>query len=396
MRKVDVIVLGAGISGSLTALLLSRKGYHVTIISQDNGTKNHLPESWVYNPPNSIKNLKLEENILSTLRKQSRSSFCSADGRFSIEMRVADTNKKIENGDLVQVDRNQFDQVLLRLALEAGADFFPASIIESCSISPSEVKICILKEGKSHEFTAPFIIDATGKRAFLSNHLHLPTKEVKLDARLAYFSHFEMQTRNLDEIRIVSIEGGYLFCIPISEQRLSIGCVLSEQIVDTNSSHDTIFDCAISLSPYATELIAGAKRVLPIIPAKNYKKICLEPASPFYRLVGDAAAFLDPFFCPGIDFAFFSAEQAVLSIEENSPSNYQAALMNWLEEAKETVYQKIAQSEWGALMRLFADPHLPFAVPLMLTQAFTQIVGKTLSLKEGMEVARRTYEISAD
>ncbi len=395
MREVDVVVLGAGIGGSVAAGLMSREGYRVAIISQDAGTKNHLPESWDYKPLHRITNLGSGEKILSTLKKQSHCCFCSADGRRSVEMTVTDVQNKIEIGDLVQVDRNQFDRVLLESALEAGAKFFPMSTLERCEISSSGVATCISKGGELHEFTSSFIIDATGKRAFLSNHLKLPTREETLDTRVACFSHFETPASKVDGIRIVAIEGGYLFCIPISDQKLSVGCVLAERLVDLSASPEKIFGFAISLSPYVTELLAGAKRVLPVIPAKNTQKICLEPAGPRYRLVGDAAAFLDPFFCPGIDFALFSAEQAALTIEEDSALGYQRAIMDWLEESKRSVYQKMENSEWGAIMRLFADPHLPFTLPLMLTQAFTQIVGAEIPLNVGIKAARRAYDLSS-
>ena len=395
MRKVDVVVLGAGISGSVAATLLSQKGYRVAMISRDAGTKNHLPESWIYDPSNRLRALGLEERILPALKKQNCCCFCSADGSKSIEIVVADMQKKIKGGDLVQVDRNEFDQGLLSAALESGVEFFPMSPVESCKFSSSVETSCVSQGGEVQRFTSSFIIDATGKSAFLSNFLNLPTREEKLDARLAYFSHFEVQEKKIDKITIISIEGGYLFCIPISDHKLSVGCVLAEQAVGLDAVSEKVFNYAVSLSSYVTDLIAGAKRVLPIILAKNYRRICLESAGPSYRLVGDAAAFLDPFFCPGIDFAFFSAEQAVLTIENNSPLSYQTAMMKWLEASKETVYQKMEKSEWGAIMRLFADPHLPFSVPLMLTQAFTRVVGRQVSLSAGVQAARRAYEISS-
>ena len=394
MRKVDVVVLGSGISGSVAAMLLAQKGYRVAMISRDGGTKNHLPESWFYHPFNKVHDLGLEDKILPALTKQTSCCFRSADGSISIEIAIADAQKTIRNGDLVQVDRNVFDRVLLNAALEAGVEFFPMSLIKSVQLSSLVETICVFQKGESQQFLSSFIIDATGKSAFLSNHLNLPVSEEKLDARLAYFTHFELLEHKIEKITIISVEGGYLFCVPISHQRISVGCVLAEQAIDKSVVAEEVFAHAVSLSSYVTDLITGAKRVLPIIPAKNHRKICLDPAGLRYRLVGDAAAFLDPFFCPGIDFAFFSAEQAVLTIENEAPLNYRMAIMKWLEESKGAIYQKIEKSSWESIMRLFADPHLPFSIPLMWTQAFTRAVGQQVSLNAGMQAARRSYEIS--
>lgn len=394
MQEVDVIVLGAGISGAVASALLSRKGYRVVLISKDAGTSHHLPESWIYRSSPLFSHLDIEEKLKTALKKQSRCFFSSADGRYSLELSLKDAQETIENGDLVSVNRNQFDRVLLEGALKAGVEMISRSRIVDCQISSPKAIVSCENEERSFDFTAPLLIDATGKTAFLSTHLDLPIEEVKLDSRICCFTHFEGFSEQIDQMEIVAIKGGYLFCIPIGSQRISLGCVRSEEWMDSNGSLEDFFISSISLSPRMSKLVAGAKKMLPTILAKNHQKICLEPANSNYRLVGDAAAFVDPFFAPGIDFAFFSAEQAVLSIEYSSALNYKEALMNWLKGARGCVYDQIEQMEWNGIMRLFADPHLPFLVPLLLTQAFGQTNASRPSLKEGIQTARDAYAMA--
>ncbi len=394
MRKVDVLVLGAGISGCIAALLLARKGYKVEIISRDIGTIYHLPESWVYDLPEEI--VDLEDKLLSGVKKQSNCTFCSSDNQHCIEIVVKGKKDSIQKGDLVWVDRNHFDQILLQAALEQGVQLHPLSSIVDCQISPTEVNLHVESQGKLDEFVGSYIIDATGKSAFLSQHLGLPVKERKLDSRIAYFSHFDLDLSDeLKEIKIVHTEGGYLFCFPLSGRRVSIGCVLAESVPYLQGSLEEVFSSAISSSSYLTDLVSRSKRVFPIIPAKNTQRICLKPSGSRYRLIGDAAAFLDPFFCPGIDFAFFSAKKAVESIEKDSDATYEADVIDWLGRSILSVYNKIERSDWHEIVRLFADPHLPFVVPLMLTQSFGQLIKKDHSLKEGVELARSAYEMAS-
>lgn len=395
MRDVDVIVLGAGISGCIAAALLARNGYQVVLISRDAGTTHHLPESWIYNHPESIHSLGIEKKILSALKQQSRCVFCSSDNKHGIEIVVKNDKEEIQQGDVVWVERNQLDNILLNAALEEGVFFQPFSRIVDCHVSDLEVNLCVESQKGQSKFRAPYIIDATGKTAFLSHHLGLPVEERKLDSRMAYFSHFELQSEIPKEMRIIHISGGYLFCIPLSGQRLSVGCVIAENLIKPNISSDEIFNEALLLSSYMTALTTHSKRVLPVITAKNSQRICIEPSGQSYRLIGEAAAFLDPFFCSGIDFAFFSAEQAVETIKQNTHQNYKSIVMKWLEKSKLNVYEKLEKSDWNSIIRLFADPHLPWAVPLILTQAFGQSVLKEFSFREGIHLAREAYELAS-
>lgn len=393
MRKYDTIILGTGISGCIAAALLASSGHRVLMASRDAGTLHHLPESWIYAPPRSIHKLGIEKKVFSSLKKQTSCVFCSSDNSCSIKLLI-NNNDEIKNGDIVFVDRNKLGVLLFNTALERGAVFQPLSRITNCQISDTEVTIGIEAVNQIHEIRASYIIDATGKTAFLSQHLKLPVDEKKLDSRVAYFSHFEIQTDMPDEMKIVHINGGYLFCIPLSDQRLSIGCVIADGLVDAKASPEETFSFATLSSSYTANLINRSKRMLPIIPAKNSQRICLEPSGPRYRLVGDAAAFLDPFFCPGIDFAFFSAEQAVETIEHNTHEEYKASLKEWLESQKYSVYKKIEQSNWDGILRLFADPHLPIVAPLMLTQAFCRIQEKHPPFRDGINQAREAYEMA--
>jgi flavin-dependent dehydrogenase len=391
MREVDVIVLGAGISGSTAAALLRKKGYSVALVTRDCGTRYHLPESWVYKPSSCFSDLNIEGKIISSLRKQSFCTFSSSDNHYSTKFSIK-SRKPIKQGEVAWVDRDHLDQILFNCALDLGTIVYPLSRILNCVLSLNEATISIETDNEQTEIKAKHIIDATGKTAFLTHHLNLKREEKKLDSRIAYFSHFKVPFKKYKEMHIVYIKGGYLFCIPLADQRLSIGCVLSEDSQNSISSPEEVLISSIN-STYLGKLIAQSKKILPTLVAKNSQSICLEPAGLRYRLVGDAAAFLDPFFSPGIDFAFFSAEKAAKSIELLDPFSYEASLREWINNSQLSVYEKIDKSTWKEILRLFADPHLPFIVPLLLTQAFCQINGVKPSLNNGILLARRAYEM---
>ncbi len=390
MQKVDVFILGAGISGCIAASLLAKRGYSVVVASRDAGTKYHLPESWVYSPSSVIDDLEIGPLLLSCCKKEVNCSFCSADGRYSIAFSVNDQMQNISYGDVVQVDRNGFDQILLKNAIDNGVAFLPLARIVDCVVSEQSVQVSL---EPAQKFEASYFIDASGKTAYLSQHLKLAYEEKKLDHRAACFSHFEFESSVVDVMKIIAVDGGYLFCIPLSDHRVSIGAVLEAAIVKHLES-EAFFAHAVSLSSYVNKLVNTSKRVLPVIQAKNHERRCLQSAAARYRIVGDAACFLDPFFCPGIDFALFSAELAVTSIQQNDPALYSKLLFEWLDGSHHSVYKKMENSDWRGILKLFADPHLPYTVPLALTQGFLQIVSTDVSLVDGIQASRGTYEMA--
>lgn len=383
MRTVDVIVCGAGLAGCVTAGLLADQGYKVLLADRGEGSSNLLPESWFPSITPGLKQLGLENEISSALNPHATAAFCSADGTFVVEMR---------SKGLQSVDRNRLGQIFLKKALEKGAEPFLKTQIVGCEIQTAGAVVSLKKEEQVERIRSSYVVDATGKSAFLSHLLKLSVKENKLDPRVAYFSHFESIGAMPDSMKIVAISGGYLFCIPVGKNRISVGCVIAEHEIDRKAEPEQIFFSKLASSGYITEILQGAKKVLPVIEAKNFSRVCLEPAGDSYLLVGDAAIFFDPFFCSGIDFAIFSAEQAALSIQRNDSEKYKEALVAWFQHSEGNVYEKMQHSAWQDVMRLFADPHLPWAISSSLVQSFSNIVGGTL--KQKVAEARKAYEMA--
>lgn len=392
MRKIDVIVVGSGISGLLTSALLSKKGYQVLLLSRDGGTTNHLPESWIYQPPTSFSLLNIEEKILSALKLDSKCIFASSDHACSVELSLTRESKTIQRGDFVTVDRNVFDQVLLQAALKEGVHFLPFHNVKNCKIFNDKVVLFTDCKGKEVEFVAPYIIDGAGKSELLINQLQLPITEKKLDSRVAYFSHFETSSELDFPMKIFQIESGYAFCIPLSSKRLSIGCVIAEGTKWSQEPPEAAFRLAIASSSYLSGLVNEMKQVLPIIPAKNIQKICTKPKGDRFTLVGDACAFLDPFFCPGIDFALYSAEKAVEYFGSENVL-YEEAIKEWLSAHEKAPFKQMEATAWNPIIRLLADPHLPWAALLMVSQSFSNLFNQKHSFQQGVAFAREAYEV---
>ena len=392
MRKLDTIVLGSGISGCYAATLLAQQGKKVAILSPILKTKYHLPESWIFNLSNQLKELNILDDLLPCISRESQCVFLSDNGKKSVTINTRQSSTCLESGDVVRVERNAFDQVFLKKAQSVGVKLIEIDQLNDCSISEHNVEVNYKEKGSQKFLKAYSIIDGTGKTAYLTDCLSLSTTEIVLDARYACFSHFEGENLDIECLHIVALDGGYLFCIPINTKRLSIGCVIAKTHFNSLPNFENMLSSAIENTPFIQNLISASKRVLPVIPIKNSQIICEKPAGERYRIIGEAAVFMDPFFCPGIDFAMISAEQAVLSLEENNPNKYNVFVKEWFNKNKKNIYSQLENSDWTQIVRMFADPHLPYLIPIMLTQAFCQIKKEKLDFREGIDVSRDAYE----
>ncbi|WP_316355590.1 NAD(P)/FAD-dependent oxidoreductase [Candidatus Neptunichlamydia sp. REUL1] len=392
MRKLDTIVLGSGISGCYSAILLKHLGKKVAVLSPKLKTKYHLPESWIFNPSKQLEELGILKDLLPSISKESQCTFLSADGKKSVMVSTEQVSNCLEAGDIVRVDRNGFDQAFFKKAQSVGVELVEFEELSNCVICESHIEVQYKEKGSFKSIRGCNLIDGSGKSAYLTNCLSLPVIETVLDSRYACFSHFEGDNLDIKTLHIIALADGYLFCIPISTNRLSIGCVVAKSCFDSTPNFELMLSSAVEEAPFVKNLITNSKRVLPVIPIKNSQAVCEKLAGDMYRIVGDAAVFMDPFFCPGIDFAVTSAEQAVLSLQENNPDKYKMFIKEWLSRNQESIYSQLESSDWNQIVRMFADPHLPYLVPIMLTQAFGQIKKKNLNFKEGITLSRAAYE----
>lgn len=390
MRKVDVIVLGSGISGCYTAALLASKGLSVCILSTKLKTETHLPESWIINSTSQLHELGLFDALLGCCRAESNSKFLSSDGKYALDFRVRKHCKELDVGDIVRVNRNTFDQVFLSKASSLSVEIEEVEAIDTCDITDSEVCVSY-KASQQKKIYGQYLIDASGKTSFLSQHLSLPVEEKLLDSRYTCFSHFELEGVEMNDSSIIFLDGGYMFLIPITPNRISVGCVIEESHEISLHEHEKNLTSSIEQTPYVKQLLINSRRVLPVIPIKNIQKKCLLPSGKRYRILGEAAIFMDPFFSPGIDFAIHSAENAAASIEIDNFKSYEAFVSGWLTDNNSNVYKNIKKSHWNSIIKMFADPHLPYVTPIALTQAFLNITEQHYDFQGGITQSRGAY-----
>src|SRR5690606_31292932 len=206
-----------------------------------------------------------------------------------------------------QVDRADFDAELTRLAAARGAEIRFGERVTH--VDHRDDHVCVVTERGEHR--ARFVLDATGQDAMFGRAARTiaPLREMGRAAVFAHFSELAPDVRaELGEqgnIKILIVEDGWHWLIPMHGGRLSVGLVKWRGKLD-----DDAFEAALLASPLCQRLLAGATRTAPRT-IRNWSYKNTRPSGPRWACIGDASAFLDPVFSSGVSLAMLGAERTV-------------------------------------------------------------------------------------
>jgi flavin-dependent dehydrogenase len=211
-----------------------------------------------------------------------------------------------------QVERAAFDHMLARQAQERGAQLQFGVTVSDMRVDAEGVTVVTDEAGRDGvERRARFLLDATGQDAWLGRRARSvsPIREL---GRAAVFTHFEglsevvrAELEPQGNIKVLLVEDGWHWLIPLKGGRLSVGLVKWRGKLD-----EAALEAAIAASPLIQRLSAGARRG-PTRTIANWSYKNTQLSGSRWACVGDAAAFLDPVFSSGVSLAMLGAEKAV-------------------------------------------------------------------------------------
>jgi flavin-dependent dehydrogenase len=143
----DILVVGAGPSGSYLAYLLSKNGYNVKIIDKENFPRDKVCGGGISNKTVEL----LDFDISPVIQKNIAGAFLSYQNKNMII-------KDLEVGSGLTVLRRDFDNYILQKAIKCGAEFQP-----NCSfVSVEERGDYLSVETKGDYIRAKYLIGADG------------------------------------------------------------------------------------------------------------------------------------------------------------------------------------------------------------------------------------------
>jgi flavin-dependent dehydrogenase len=317
--KYDAIVIGGGPSGSTVAARLAQRARRVLLLEKERFPRFHIGESLL---PCSMP-LFEQLGVMPALREHGflpkyAAEFVTADG--SLTRRYAFADGLIPGApSAFEVDRAEFDHVLLKNAARLGAEVREATSVTRFEIGREGVEVVARDEaGNETRCEAQMLIDATGQTSMLAGKLGMREMDQGLK-NFAVFSHFAGAWRHegLQEgdISVVLIPGGWWWVIPLADGRTSLGQVGPSTMLRGRKPDEAYFHEQIKATPYLADRFAKATRVGPVRTISDYSYVSKKLCGDRFVLVGDAGAFIDPVFSTGVYLGMVGAFRAAEAVD---------------------------------------------------------------------------------
>ena len=306
-EKVDVLVIGAGPSGSVSAAYLHRQGFKVKVVEKNRFPRFVIGESLL---PRCMEHFE-EVGLLDALKAQNFE--VKGGARFMRGDKICnfDFSKKYTEGwDWTwQVPRADFDKTMTDTLTDWGVDIAFEHEVVAVEFDGTDSTTTIKDaEGILSTVSARYIVDSSGHGRVLPRLLDLD-KPSEIPKHSSIFTHVKDDKRpegregTIITFDIVSRET-WLWVIPFSNGYTSIGYVGPTEYLESFEGDNTDkLREMMKLSDYYFERFDGLDYEFEPMMIKNIAKSVKQLHGPGYVLTGNSAEFLDPVFSSGVTFA---------------------------------------------------------------------------------------------
>ena len=319
MRKFDAIIIGGGLSGSSTALNLSKKGYSVLIIEK---------ESEVNIQP-------CAGGMASSMKK-----FLPLDIDQTVESKIRNVEFRWKSADNVIADlsgespfwiirREKLDKLLLDEAQKYGSEILRPAQVEKIK---SQNKAWIIKCSNKAVYKSKFLVIADGSQSKWAGYFNLGPRKPK------FANTISLRLKGLgnipkDSVRFEFgfIKYGFAWAFPLKDSvNIGIGTFINNKLLEDKALNNTVIK-SFGFEDLSFKVVHKKLRIWNGINKLNGERVIA---------VGDAASLCDPFLAEGIRPSLISSYYAAESIDY-CLSNNNDDLDN---------YSTLVNSKWGKSM----------------------------------------------
>ena len=312
----DVIVVGAGPSGSYIASRLAQLGYRVIVMERKKEAGEDICCTGIISV-DCFNTFKLDATIFG---QASSAKFFAPSGEF--------IRLERQNPQAYIVDRATLDRSLKERAQKYGAEYLFSALVAALSSEPNQILVTVESQGKRMEFNAQTVVLACGFSPDLPRKLGLGGI-----ANFAFGAQAEVDT-NVDEVEVYFDQelfpGFFGWLVPTSASKGLAGLLVSQKpafyldnflsCLYNRGKISSVADERFGMIPLATLPRSYSDRIL---------------------IIGDAAGQVKPTTGGGIYYGLLCADVAADCL-------HQAFLANDFSAVKLSLYEKRWRAKLGS------------------------------------------------
>lgn len=314
-NKIDVLVIGAGPAGSISAAMIHKHGLSVRVVEREKFPRFVIGESLL---PRCMEVLE-DTGLLDAIKAKNFQQKFGA--KFMKDEKVADFNFSDQFSEgwtwTWQVQRAEFDLALISEVEKRGVRVDFETTVTAIEFFEDESSVTTVqrKDGSQEKINARFIIDASGYGRVIPRLFKLD-KPSNLDPRKAIFAHVnDVHRNNHDEpnriIAVMYAPGVWTWIIPFSTGVTSLGFVGHFDFFDSiEGDLSAKFKACIDGHPYLKQRFGDVSWVFEPRNLESWSATTDKFYGKGFVLTGNVTEFLDPIFSSGVMFATVSSHLA--------------------------------------------------------------------------------------
>lgn len=314
-EMIDVLVIGAGPAGSISAAMINKSGLSVRVVEKEKFPRFVIGESLLPRVMEALEDAGLLEAVKA---KNFQEKF---GAKFMKDDLVSDFNfsEQFTKGWnwTWQVPRSEFDMTLAQEVIRKGVPIDFETTVTGIQFNEDEssVTTVVHKDGTTEDIKAKFIVDASGYGRVIPRLFNLD-KPSNLDPRKAVFAHVtdphRMDFEEPNRIIIVNYAPGtWVWIIPFSNGNTSLGFVGSFDFFNgVQGDLSEQFRTLIEGNDYLRQRFGDATPVFEPRKLEAWSATTDKFYGKGFVLTGNVTEFLDPIFSSGVMFASVSSHLA--------------------------------------------------------------------------------------
>ena len=313
-EQVDVLVIGAGPSGTVAASIINKAGFKVKIVEKVKFPRFVIGESLL---PRCMEALE-EAGFLEAVKAY---GFQEKNGaKFVKNGKICDYNFGDQFtkgwGWTWQVQRADFDKILADELEKMGVKVCYETMVTDIKFNGSDSVTTIVDgAGNASQVEAKFIVDGSGYGRVIPRLFNMDVPST-LPPRKTLFTHVVDAKRSMDEepnriTIIVHQKEVWIWVIPFSNGTTSVGFVGSPEFFNaTTGTPEEQLRALLASEPYLRERMKDVEFIFEPKTIESYSISITKFYGDGFVLTGNATEFLDPVFSSGVTLAAVSSQVA--------------------------------------------------------------------------------------